>query len=147
MQLLVQLNEYEVRYIVAWGVGEEPPEGAPGDLGIWMAATPDNVSKLRSLLVNMGYDPEDVAALRGIDCFHQRPLSLHLPSGLIADFLTALPDFECEEFDARYAGAPVVRMDDISFRILENERLHPAGDMNTDWWQDPAVVVTKRYKI
>ena len=123
MQLLILLNEYEVRYLLAWGFGENEAASvmqSNADFGIWIDPQDANKRRLLSVLLDMGYDPEDLGRLRMSDFFDPFVFSLHLPSGLVADFMTTLGELCFEHFADIYEQSPVLRLDDMSVRMLES---------------------------
>ena len=120
MQLLAQLNEHEVRYLVLWDFTDADSSGRTvGNFGLWVDPNHDNKTRLLSLLANMGYPNEAIRQLRHVDFFVPFAFTLKLPSGLEIDIMTAPEDCDTERFEDYYQNATPVKWEDITFHLIE----------------------------
>lgn len=121
MQLLAQLNEHEVRYLMLWDFTRKGESAqSVGNFGLWLAPSYDNKSRFLSLLANMGYAPDDIQYLRYADFFNPYAFTLELPSGLEVDIMTAPEDCTPEDFEEYYQQrATPIKWEDISFHVID----------------------------
>ena len=108
------LNEHAVEYLVVGGYALAA-HGHPrytGDIDIWVGSAPENIARLLASLASFGFGSlgltaQDFAAPDAV-------VQLGYPPGRI-DLMTGIDGVE---FDACYARAQMVRIDDVTLPII-----------------------------
>ncbi len=142
MQLLAQLNAHEVRYLLLWDNAES--EHSIGNFCVWIEPSHESKSRLLSLLANMGYAAEDTQLIRVTDFFQPFAFTLHLPSGLEVDIMTAPETCEPEQFEDFYAKSTPVYWEEISFHVVEWVDIDASYQSGGDYLTAPTLILKLR---